>query len=47
MCYVYCFDDEVHDPIEGCECIPKDEYKLFFPEWATDEDILVSEILFW
>jgi len=45
-CYIACADDEVHDPILGCECISRDEYRLFFPDWATDYDIEISEQLF-
>jgi len=44
-CYNFCYDG-IHIPITGCECISWDEYKDYFPEEATWEDIATSELLF-
>ena len=35
-CYNECLnDDEIHDPVDGCTCISKKEYREYFPDWAT------------
>jgi len=41
----FCHGEVLH-PLNGCDCISYDEYRLFFPEWATWEDIEISEDLF-
>ena len=44
-CMIFCVDGVLH-PINWCECISWSDYRLFFPETATDDDILLSELLF-
>ena len=44
-CKMFCVDGVLH-PMNWCECISWSDYRLFFPESATDDDILLSELLF-
>ena len=38
-CALWCGDDMRLDPTSGCTCITMTEYKAYFPDWATDDDI--------
>ena len=35
------------DPRSGCKCISDTEYKMIFPDWATQKDVDFSYSLMW
>lgn len=39
QCDIWCGEDMTQDPVNGCDCISKDDYRAYFPEWASDKDI--------
>lgn len=34
-----CGEDRQMDPVSGCTCITKAEYRDYYPDWATEKDI--------
>lgn len=47
QCPMQCDTDYFLDPFQLCECINWETYRVYFPDWATDDDILESENLMW
>lgn len=45
VCEMACSEGFKIDPVEGCGCIPEEEVNAYYPDWATERDIVHAEKL--
>ena len=44
QCMMMCDKDEDLIPTEGCTCVPREEIRALFPDWASPEDVSRSMV---